>query len=134
MWRFFAGLLMILSAGTLIYIKFPIGYYLQPKQERLYSSWKHDISELARDPEFSKALSRVGKVEIHFTDPEVAGEFEDFHPPIKSTPNQPYILKISITRWIEKTEYGFVIQHELFDESDNKFFELGRTYKIGLIL
>jgi hypothetical protein len=34
---------------------------------------------------------------------------------------------------MEAKEYGFVIQHELFDQSEDKIYEFGRTYKVGLI-
>ena len=133
MQRFLAGLLLLLSAGLLIYLKSPMSYYLQPKQDRLLQIWERDLNQLYSDPKFQKVFTNLAKVEVHFTDPQVAEEFSDFKTPFKSSPENSYILKISVTRWIEKSEYGFVIQHELFDQDDDKLYELGRTYRVGLI-
>jgi hypothetical protein len=72
-------------------------------------------------------------VEIHFNDPQVAEEFKDFKSPFKINPQGEFVLKISITRWIEPKEYGYVIEHELFDLSEDKINEFGRTYKVGFI-
>ncbi len=134
MLRFFSGLLFFAAAGGLLYSQFPVNYYLQPKQERLYKVWKKDIDKLSENNKFADVFKQVGKVEVHFTDPQVATEFEEFHTPFTPHQGQTYILKISVTRWIEKREYGFVVQHELFDETEDKIYEFGRTYKIGLIL
>lgn len=132
--RFISGLLFLLAAGFLFFIQSPIGFYLKPKQERLYVLWQKDMDHLANNKEFQNMLNQLGKVEIQFTDPQVATEFEEFQSPFKVTSGYPYTLKISVTRWIEKNEYGFVVQHELFDETDDKVYEFGRTYKVGYIL
>lgn len=133
MGRFIIGLALILSAFGLIYLKSPVGFYLKPKQERLYILWKKDFNELSKNPKFAKIFTQLGKVEVHFTDPQVATEFEQFNTPFIPNEGSPYILKISVTRWIEKTEYGFVVQHELFDQTEDKIYEFGRTYKVGYI-
>jgi hypothetical protein len=132
--RFLLGLVFIVAAGGLLYSQFPLAYYLQPKQDRLLGHWKSDIKTLSQNQEFAKIFKKVGKVEVHFTDPQVATEFERFHTPFSPVEGQPLILRISVTRWIEKREYGFLVQHELFDETDDKIYEFGRIYKIGLIL
>lgn len=134
MFRFLSGFLLLLAAGGLIYSQFPVDYYMKPKQMRLYDVWKADIDKLSQNEKFADVFKNVGKIEVHFTDPQVATEFEEFHIPFKPSEGKPYILRISVTRWIEKTSYGFVVQHELFDETDDKIYEFGRTYKIGLIL
>ena len=81
----------------------------------------------------SRVFSNLASVDIHFSDPQVAEEFADFATPFRATNPKGYILKISITRWIDKSEYGYVIQHELFDQDDDKLHEFGRTYKVGYI-
>ncbi len=134
MLRFLIGLLCISAALLIVHSQFPVTYYFQPKQDRLHQLWTQDFNNLRKDPKFAEVFQQVGKVEVHFTDPEVATEFERFHTPFKPQEGQPYILRISVTRWIEKSEYGFLIQHELFDSTDDKIYEFGRTYKVGLIL
>ena len=131
--KFISGLCLILAAGILVYIKTPLQYYSTPKQERLYQLWKKDFEKLKQDPKFAKVFVNLSKVEVHFSDPQVAEEFEEFRTPFKESINTGYVLRINITRWIEKREYGFVIQHELFDQTDDKIYEFGRTYKVGLI-
>lgn len=107
---------------------------MTPKQDRLYQLWNDDFTKLRQDKKFGKVFSNLSKVEIHFTDPQVAEEFSEFQTPFKpKDPLNGLVLKISITRWIEAHEYGFVIQHELFDQEDDKVYEFGRTYKVGLI-
>ena len=134
MFRFFSGFVLIAAAAAIAHSQFPLIYYLQPKQDRLYKLWDADLKKLSEDKNFANVFENVGKIEVHFTDPQVATEFERFNIPFKKNEGKPYILRISVTRWIEKNEYGFLVQHELFDETDNKVYEFGRTYKVGLIL
>jgi len=134
MLRFLSGILLVIAAGLLLYIKYPVGYYFQPKQDRLYDIWNKDFNKLSQDKKFADVFKNIGKIEVHFTDPQVATEFERFNIPFKASKGKPYTLKISVTRWIEKQKYGFVIQHELFDNTDDKIYEFGRTYEVGLIL
>ncbi len=132
--RFLSGLLLILAASGILLFISPLKYYMSPKQDRLYTLWQQDLSKLNKDSKFSKVFNNLSKVEIHFTDPQVAEEFSNFKTPFHSnSQGQGYILKISITRWIEEKEYGFVVQHELFDQQNDKMYEFGRTYKVGLI-
>ncbi len=132
--RFFSGLFLITLAIVVVLGASPIRYYTTPKQERLYDLWKQDFKKLSQDPKFGKVFNNLSKVEVHFTDPQVAEEFSEFQTPFtESRGQQGFILKISITRWMEAKEYGFVIQHELFDQSEDKIYEFGRTYKVGLI-
>ena len=134
MFRFLSGFILIVAAAALAYSQAPVGFYLQPKQDRLYKLWNAEIQKLSEDKKFAEVFENVGKIEVHFTDPEVASEFDRFNIPFKENPGKSFILRISVTRWIEQNEYGFLVQHELFDETDNKIYEFGRTYKIGYIL
>ncbi len=131
--RFLLGFLLIAAAGGVFYSQGPIQYYMKPKQDRLYSLWKEDIDKLSENQKFAEVFQNVGKVEVHFTDPQVATEFERFNTPFLPSKGKPLILKISVTRWIEADSYGYVVQHELFDETEDKIYEFGRTYKVGLI-
>jgi hypothetical protein len=131
--RFITGFSLILASLIIVYIASPIPYYLSPKQQRLYSLWQNDIARLSKDSNFSKLFANISTIDILFNDPEESEEFINFNTPFKSTNTNGYILKISITRWIESKHYGYVIEHEIFDKDDNKIYEFGRTYKIGLI-
>ena len=132
--RFIVGLFFILAAVGLVSFASPLSFYLKPKQERLVKLWQQDIAKLQSNAEFSQAFSNLSGIEIYFTEPEVADEFENFPTPFSTQAGGTYLLKVSITRWIEPRHYGFVVQHELFDQNDNKVFEFGRTYRIGFIL
>ena len=134
MLRTLTGFILIASAFGFLYFKSPLEFYLKPKQERLYLLWSKDFRQLSKDQNFAKIFSQLGQVDVHFTDPQVATEFEDFKTPFMAVEGYPYTLKIGITRWIEKTKYGFVVQHELLDPTGDKIYEFGRTYSVGFIL
>ena len=123
MFRFILGFLLIASSFSILYSHFPVDQYLKPKQVRLYNDWQKDISKLSQNQQFADMLSQISNVEIHFTDPDIAEEFDDFRAPFKEDKTQSYLLKISITRWIDQNRYGFVVQHELFDDTENKIYE-----------
>ena len=133
MFRFILGFLLITSSFALVYSHFPVDQYLKPKQMRLYNDWQKDISKLSQNKQFSDMLKQIRTVEIHFTDPDIAEEFVDFKAPFRVFKNQNLVMKVSITRWIDKNRYGFLVQHELFDETENKIYEFGRTYHTGYI-
>ena len=133
MFRFVFGLLLIAGAGFLVFKSPKVQFYIKPKQQRLFIAWQKDIENLYRDQKFRKVFKHISKIEVHFTDPEVAEEFTDLKTPFKANDSTGYILKLSITRWIQKNEYGFVIQHEIFDQSEDKIYEFGRTYQVGFV-
>lgn len=132
--RFISGFLFIFAACVLVFVTAPLELVMQTKQERLSRAWQNDFDQLSKDPKFAKVFANLSKVDVHFTDPQVAEEFKNFKTPFRVSNPEGFILKIDVTRWIEPKEYGFVIQHELFDQSDDKLYEFGRTYKIGIIL
>ncbi len=131
--RFIFGLLLIAGACLLVFKSPQVQFYIKPKHQRLFVLWKKDIQKLYQDEEFKKAFKHIAKVEIHFTDPDVAEEFSDFKSPFKVGDPMGYVLKLNITRWIQKNQYGFVIQHEIFDQNEDKIYEFGRTYQVGFI-
>ncbi len=133
MLRFIFGLLLISGAGFLIFRSPKAQFYIKPREERLFILWQKDIEKLYRDENFKKTFRHIAKVETHFTDPEVAEEFSDFKTPFKAGDSTGYILKLNITRWIQKNQYGFVIQHEIFDQNEDKIYEFGRTYQVGFV-
>ena len=110
-----------------------VQFYLKPKHERLLILWKKDIGKLYKDKNSRKIFESLARVDVHFTDPQVADEFSEFKAPFKTSDSSGYILKLNITRWIHKNRYGFVIDHEIFDQSDDKVYEFGRTYHVGFI-
>ena len=131
--RFAFGSLLIVGAFFLVFKSPKVQFYMKPTEQRLFILWHKDIQKLYKDEKFKKAFKRVAKVEIHFTDPDVAEEFSNFKSPFKTGDSSGYILKVNITRWIQKNQYGFVIQHDIFDQDEDKIYEFGRTYQVGFI-
>ena len=133
MFRFIFGLLLIVGACFLVFKSPKVQFYMKPREQRLFTLWQKDIQNLYKDQKFKETFKHIAKVEIHFTDPDVAEEFSDFKSPFKTGDPSGYILKLNITRWIQKNQYGFVIQHDIFDQSEDKIYEFGRTYQVGFI-
>ena len=133
MTRFLSSLCLILSSAILLYLMTPIKFYTQSKQDRLIEIWKKDIEFLMEKKNAPLLFKQISKLEVVFTDPDIAEEFKNFTTPFSKNSAGKYSLKIAITRWIDRHEYGFVIQHEFFDHSDDKHYEFGRTYKIGYV-
>ncbi len=133
MTRFLSGLLLILAALVLGYLASPIPFYLQSKEARLKTLWSKDLVHLAQNKDFANTFKQISKTEIYFSDPQIAEDFSQLNVPITLNPQGPLVLKVSITRWIDKNKYGFIVEHNIFDKDDDKIFEFGRTYHIGYI-
>lgn len=131
--RFIVGFLLIASAFFLVSKSPKVQFYMNPPEQRLFLLWQKDIEKLYKDEKFKKAFKYIAKVEIHFTDPDVAEEFSNFKSPFKTGGSSGYILRVNVTRWIQKNQYGFVIQHDIFDQNEDKVYEFGRTYQVGFI-
>ena len=132
--KLFLGLFFMCLAGAVFYAKGPVTYYTTPKQLRLSQLWDKDIQQLSQDQQFQEIFADLANIELHFTDPQVAEEFENLKAPFQTNAAGQRTLKVSITRWIEERDYGFIVQHELFSLDGNKVYEFGRTYKVGIIL
>lgn len=109
----------------------PLKFYYKPGYQRLERLWAKDVKNLYKNKEFSQVLNNIKTVEFNFDDPQVATELEKLGSPFKKNKDGHIILKVQIIRWIAENRYGYVLQHELFDENEDKVFEFGRTYKVG---
>ncbi|MCB0377940.1 MAG: hypothetical protein KDD33_05550 [Bdellovibrionales bacterium] len=128
-----ASLIVICAFGLIAYSSPQVQFFTKPKHQRLYKLWKADMDNLAKKDEFKKLFLNIGKIEFEFPDPQVAEELGDLGSPFVKRDGANYVLKIEIIRWIHGNRYGYVIQHNIFDLSDDKLFEFGRTYKVGWI-
>lgn len=133
MTKVIAILCLLTAAGLLAFMSPQVQFYTKPRHQRLYNLWKADIDRLQQNPEFKKLLLNVGDVELGFTDPQVSEELDLLNPPIKKTEGASLSMKVEVIRWIDKNNYGYVLQHEIFDNTENKIYEFGRTYKVGII-
>lgn len=122
-----------IAASLLVYQSPQVQFYKKPRYERLYTLWKNDLKQLEKKPEFQKVLLNIGEVELDFTDPQVADELDALKVPFKKNEGASFKLKVGIIRWISGNQYGYILQHEIFDVSDDKIYEFGRTYKVGFI-
>ena len=127
------SLLLIVVAIALI-SKTPVMFYTKPKETRLLTVWKKDIDSLMEKKDFQKYFKNLSTVSIHFTDPDVAEEFDKMKSPFTTAGNKgSYILRVTITRWIKGNRYGFIVEHEVFSKYKDKLDEFGKTYTIGFI-
>ena len=121
------------AAGLLIFLSPQVQFYMKPRHQRLYNLWKSDIDRLQQNADFKKLMLNIDDVELGFSDPQVSEELDLLQVPIKKTQGTNLHMKVEVIRWIDKNDYGYVLQHEIFDSTENKIYEFGRTYKVGII-
>ncbi|NQZ18128.1 MAG: hypothetical protein HRT44_02550 [Bdellovibrionales bacterium] len=133
MTKLIAGLCLFIAAGLILFMSPPVQFYKQTPSQRLGSLWSNDIARLKQQDDFNKMLVNVGEVELSFTDPQVEDELSDLKSAIKVTKGASLKIRVDVIRWISGNRYGYVLQHDVFDSTDDKVFEFGRTYKVGFI-
>lgn len=132
------GLVLILVAvGTIIaaaWSSLGISYYIKPPQEKLLTRWQEDLTQLEKGKYLPKQWSEISEVEIRSDNSPIQEWLPTLKAPIQKNPQGRYRLEIFLIHWIEKYKYGVVMEYSLIDlTSNNKVWELGRTYHLGYI-
>ncbi len=126
--------LLFVAAGSFIaYDHFNINYWLTPPAQRLQNKWQTEVQKVMnRSKKISKELQLLKDIQMTITDPQFV-EFVDKVPkPYGKSQKGVYTLHVQIIPSIDEMEYGFDIQHEIFDTRDNnKVDEFGFTIKVG---
>ncbi len=133
--RVFIGTILILLAlAVAAAAYFDAGFWLKSPQERLTIIWERDINNLKTAKKLPKVFNNISKIQVNSPDARVAEWVDDIKIPIKPTDKGRYLMQIMIVQWIEGNKYGVVVQYDVFDiPTENKVFELGRTFHVGYI-
>lgn len=128
---------LVFVCGVLLFAAatMPVQFYMKPRVKRVESLWQKDFHELSRRKDFADFTKKIKRIEITYPDPQVATELEDMTTPFTENNTGTLLLRIQILRWIDENQYGYVVQHEIFDIEEGveeKIFEFGRTYKVGI--
>lgn len=131
--KYFASFVLLFSAAALItYEQMNLKYWLTSPEERVNTKWKQDIENTVRvSKKLNTAIHLIKKIELTVTDSQFQSLITKSKIPFKKTDNGKYTLKIQVMPWIEDMNYGYLIQHEFFDETQNKVFEFNSNIDIG---
>lgn len=123
-------LALFIGAGAAINLPF----WLKPANERLSLLWKRDVSNLKKLNKLPKLFSDIGEIELISEDARTGEWVDKVKIPFKKKEGGSHRLTISVLQWIENHQYGVVMEFSIFEiKTDNKVYELGRTYQVGFI-
>lgn len=96
--------------------------------EQIESLWRQDMELLVRSKSLPKEWIKVSELK-YFPLTETTKELlAKIKPPIGKHEKGDYRLEVTIDDWKDGTDYGLMIQYQLFDiPSENLIWELGRT-------
>lgn len=133
--RSFIGTLFILLAlllGAAAY--FNLAFWIKPPEQRLSIIWQRDIDHLKKEKKLPQVFNEISKVQVNSPDARIAEWIDDVKIPVSRNQKGQYTMQIMLVQWIEGHQYGVVVQYDIFDsQTENKVFELGRTFHLGYI-
>lgn len=131
--KYILSFLLFLSAGALIaYDQLHLEYWMTPPEKRAEVKWQKEVDKMIKQSKkMQTAVYLIKSIELTTTDGQFKELIDKSKVPFKKANKGKYDLKIQIMPWIEEMKYGYVIQHELFDETNNKVFEFSSNIEIG---
>jgi hypothetical protein len=128
----FGFLLIALSAGMLAYDHYNISYWRTPPGIRASQKWQEEVDKVtAKSARLKTSLQLLKTIEMTTTDQQFKDMIDQTKKPFHQVQKGSYILKIQIMPWIEDMKYGYLIQHDLFDSTNNKVSEFNVNVDIG---
>jgi hypothetical protein len=131
--KYILSFVLILSAGALIaYDQYNLEYWFTPPEQRAEAQWKKEVDKVVRETKkMQTAIYLIKDIQLITTDQQFKDLIDKTKIPFKKAKQGKYTLKIQIMPWIEDMHYGYLIQHEMFDETNNKVMEFNTDIKIG---
>jgi hypothetical protein len=132
--KFFAIILIFAACAIFVSGRININYWLQPADRRLQISMSNDWQKLAAQRLLPTQLSQVSQVD-YASDASQASEWiKTLGSPVKRNPQGGYQLNIYVIQWIDGHDQGAIVQYDLLEKkTQNKIWEMSRSYKIGFI-
>ncbi len=134
--KYFVGFIFLIAAIGLVglhyYEQYDVEYWMTAPELRVEKKWKAELAKsLKHDKKLQTAIYLISDIEMTTTDQDFKDLIDKSKPPFKKAKNGKYVLKIQYMPWIEEMKYGYLIQHEFFDETDNKVNEFTYNIEIG---
>jgi hypothetical protein len=131
--KYLLSFILFLAAGALIaYDQFHLEYWMTPPEKRAESKWKSEIEKTLKvSKKLQTAIYLIKSIEMTTTDQQFKDLIDKSKSPFKKANNGKYDLKLQFMPWIEEMKYGYLIQHEFFDETGNKVIEFTSNVEIG---
>jgi hypothetical protein len=131
--KFFLGFLLVIFASGLVgYEYYNISYWQKAPSVRASEKWKSEVEKITtKNAKLKTALLLLAKIEQTTTDQQFKEMIDTTRSPFKSVSKGSYLLKLQFMPWIEDMKYGYLIQHELFDQQGNKVSEFNINIDIG---
>lgn len=128
----FSFILILCAAGLIAYDQLSLDYWLTPPEQRVDIKWKQEVTKVVRSSKkMQTAIYLIKSIEMVTTDQQFKDLIDKSKVPFKKANKGKYVLKIQIMPWILDMKYGYLIQHELFDETNNKVYEFNSDIEIG---
>lgn len=134
--KYIIGFLFILGAlgltGLHFYEKYDVEYWITAPEKRVDQKWKAELTKMLKfDKKLQTGIHLLSDIQMTTTDQDFKDLIDKSKPPFKKAKNGKYVLKLQFMPWIEDMKYGYLIQHEFFDETDNKVNEFTFNIEIG---
>lgn len=132
--KLFAVILILAAVGIVSSSRSQLSYWLQPADVRLKISMANDWQKLSSDKLLPPQLSQVSQVAYSSDASQASDWIKTLGSPIRRNPKGTYQLNIYVIQWIDGHEQGAIVQYDLLEKStQNKIWEMSRSYKIGFI-
>ncbi|MCB9072989.1 MAG: hypothetical protein H6623_05165 [Bdellovibrionaceae bacterium] len=129
---FLSFILLVGAVGLILFDHYNAEYWLTPPEKRVDTKWQQEVDKVVRETKrLQTAIYLIKDIELTTTDQQFKDLIDKSKVPFHKANKGKYKLKIQIMPWIEDMEYGYLIQHEFFDETNNKVFEFNADIKIG---
>ncbi len=100
--------------------------------EQIQLLWKQDMELLIRSKSLPKEWLKVSDVKFFPLTETTKELLTQIKPPLGKQEIGDYRLEVTMDDWKDGTDYGLMIQYQLFDiPSENLIWELGRTLIIA---
>lgn len=133
--KFIGIVFILLSISVGVLTSLNQKHLLKKPSVRLNIIWHEDLQKnVLQSDSYKKIFNRVSKFEFTSDDPDLIPFLEKLSPPAELNKIGDLKVNVHISRWFDKTQYGFVVQHNFLEShTDEKVFEFGRTYPVGYI-
>ncbi len=132
--RIAAILFLVVGLAILLAIKENFMPFLFSPGDRLVVLIKNDLEKLNSARGLPEEWEGVKNVRYVISSERIKKIPEKFKTVFPRNENGNFVLVVSIVDWEQASKFGVVVQYEIFEaESENKIWELGRTFELGAL-
>lgn len=118
----------------ILYVQLKVDFWMKPPPEKLAAVWAEDIANLQKSKTLPKEWAEIREVIVKTDNSPLHEWTARLKPPIQTNPKGRFRLEIFFVLLLEDNRYGTVAEYDLVELSgQNKVWELGRTYKLGIL-